>query len=303
MAIEGKQLYLGGEPITLIQNNKFVDVDPTFVSEGPTYQIRSDAYSNFVYLAIPGTDFGAGAVGFTQSDGAYSDISGDINTGVSSKTITPQISGSSFPGKVYESGSTNFSSDGYSTSLVSEDDAAIGRVANSDLPFGTNNFVIEAWVMPDEQLLGIVGTSPFHKPMLRSLDSSGTLYCDFTSDSTGGGTNNQSRSRMYLSGNNITSNGAVTYTLGNWFHYAFVRSGNVFRLFQNGTEIISNNFPATKAYTVPTSSPYDIWGFTFYDNNNENARWAMQDLRITIGSDRGYPGGFTPPSSIIEKVT
>ena len=262
---------------------------------GPAYEIRSDAYASYVYLAIPGTDFGAEAVGFTQSDGAWSDISGDINGGVSTKTITPYTNGY---GNYYVSSSTYFPSEGYDESLVTYDGAAV-NIAGSDLPFGSSNFVVEAWCLPAE----VFNRPPYHKPLLRTKDGTGQLYLDNTANTTVSATTH--RKRICVTGTfGDSANGAATYAVGTWKHVAYVRSGNTFYAYDNGVL----KYSITKSATIPTpASGFDIMGFTFYTNptqsNNENANWAMQDYRISIGTDRGYVGGFTPPASIIEKVS
>lgn len=258
------------------------------------YQIRSDAYASYVYLAIPGTEF-SGSTNFTQNDGAWSDISGDINGGVSSKTISPYTN---TYGGYYISGSTNFSSEDYTNSVVTFDGAAAANLSAAQLPFSSDDFVIEAWCQPAEAF----NRPPFHKPLLRSFDGTGHLYLDNTANTTVSTTTH--RKRMALTGTfNTSGNGVASYSVGTWKHVAFVRSGTTFYAYDDGVL----KYSASKSATFGSGTGYEIMGFTYYTNasqsNNENGNWAMQDFRISIGTDRGYVGGFTPPASIIEKVT
>ena len=86
MATEGKKLYLGNEPITLIQNNGFVAVDPTFVSTGPSpvtnglvvYLDASDATS------YPGT----GTTWYDLSGNGYNGtLSGNVSYSAAKKAM------------------------------------------------------------------------------------------------------------------------------------------------------------------------------------------------------------------------
>lgn len=270
----------------------FEQVDLAPPGPTPTHQIRTDAYASYVYLAIPGTYFTASS-DFTQTD-AWSDISGDINGSVSSKGSTNFTSGSSAPGITYVSSSTNFASEGYTTSLVTEDTAGAAKISPSDLPFGSSNFVVEAWVMPDQTFT----RPPFHKPILRTEQLGAyNLEADFFTNTSVSAT--ASRFRGHANGTQyISSNSAAAYAANTWQHFAFVRNGSNFYFFQNGVQ----KYTFSNANSIPSTADYIIFGALDFDNQNENARWAMQDYRISIGTDRGYPGGFTPPASIIEPI-
>lgn len=272
----------------------FEQVVAEVVPPSQAYYPRYDAYSGSVYLAIPGTDFGAGAT-FTQADGAWSDISGDINSSVSSKTGGPVVNDY---GSYYVSSSTYFTNDAYSSSLVTVDGAAVALINSSDLPFGSSNFVVEAWMMPDEAF----NRPPFHKPLLRSNEGSVDLYLDNTANTSVSTTAH--RKRIGVAGSLTTSaNSVASYAVGTWKHVAFVRNGSNLYAYDDGVL----KFTKTSVGTVPSvPEGYAIAGFTFFNNatqaNNENARWAVQDIRVSIGTDRGYVGGFTPPLSLVTNV-
>lgn len=256
-----------------------------------THRIRTDTYASFVYYAMPGTYFTNGE-DFTMTD-AWSDISGDINNGVSSKGSTNFTGGSTAPGSTYVSSSTNFSSEGYTESLVTQDVAGAAKVSPSDLPFGSDNFVVECWVMPDETF----GRPPFHKPIIRSSTAPYEIEGDYFTNTTLSTTAH--RFRGYVNDTSYTSaNSAGSYAANTWQHFAFVRSGSTFRFFEDGVQ----KYSFTDASSINSTDDIILFGDESFDNQNENARWAMQDLRISIGTDRGYSGGFTPPSSIIEKI-
>lgn len=289
MGTVGIQMFLGDELITPFMGSNPSSMNP--YSE-EVWQIRADTYADNVYLAIPGGFFGGEQSDFTQQN-AFGDISGDINSSpsITNKTIIPTSLGTGANvGKVYLTGS--YWSD-YGQSIVTEDASEVALISGSDLPFGTDNFVIEAWVQPDE----VFNRPPFHKPMLRSYEATGLLYLDNTANSSVSSTNHKYRFGVNTTFTNAGDN-ICTYTVGTWKHIAFVRSGNTLYYFENGTQ------KATTASitTFPAPTNYSIFGYSLADNQNENARWAMQDYRISIGTDRGYIGGFTPPSSIVEKL-
>jgi len=260
---------------------------------GLDYQIRTDAYADYVYMAIPGTLF-SGTTDFTQTN-AYDDISGDINSGVSSKTITPTTGGAT--GQYWVSSSYSyFTAEDYTTSLVASGSAAWDITAASDLPFGSNDWVVEAWVSPTKQFTG----PPFQQPFVRSNEGNADFYCDLTRNSTGGV--DSSRARILENGvQHIAGNGVLTFSIDTWMHIAFVRSGNTWFIAKNGTTFYQ--FTDTSSVPAPPEG-FALMGYTATNTNNETNGWAFSDYRITIGSNRGYStGGFTAPQSIIEKVS
>ena len=292
MPIEGKKLYLGGEPIQLIQNNGFVHVDPLATPE-PEYQyIRTDFYSGSVVIAMPGTYFSNG-FDFTMSD-AWSDISGDINPSTTSKTITPTTGGDT--GNYYISESLSyFTDEGYTTSMITTGSAAAAVLDASDLPFGSNDLVVEAWICPVTQQLT---RPPFHSPVLRSNEPTGDFYLDISANNTY--TANASRVRILENSSFYFSDAsALSFSLGTWMHMAYVRNGSNWYVYKNGSQI----FTFSDASSIPSPAEgFALMGYTVTNTNNENAGWAYSDYRVTIGSDRGYVGGFTPPPSILTTV-
>jgi hypothetical protein len=282
------KMFLGNEEITPFMGSNPVGINPNQVE---AWELRADAYSDYVYLAIPGGFFAGQQTDFNQTN-AFGDISGDINSSVSNKTIVPTSLGTGANvGKVFLTGS--YWSD-YGQAIASADAGEVALISGSLLPFSTSNFVVEAYVQPGE----VFNRPPFHKPMLRSYEATGNLYLDNSANNPVSSTNHTYRFAYNGSFTNAP-NSSCSYTVGTWKHVAFVRSGNTLYYFENGTQKAT-----TKSISGSPTSPtnFSIFGFSFYDNQNENAMWAMQDYRISIGTDRGYVGGFTPPQSIVKKL-
>ena len=159
MAEVGIQMFLGNEEITPFMGSNPAAINP--YSE-ESWKIRTDTYADYVYLAIPGGYFAGTQSDFNQSN-AFGDISGDINSSpsVTNKTIIPTSLGTGANvGKVYLTGS--YWSD-YGQSIASADAGEVALISGSYLPFGTSDFVVEAYVQPAE----VFNRPPFHKPMLR----------------------------------------------------------------------------------------------------------------------------------------
>lgn len=245
------------------------------------YSIRTDPYSGSVRLAVPGMYFGDT---FGQT-AYYSDISAEIRgTG---NNINLVATGSLFAtGSVVTSGSYNFNtSGGYTSSIYAEDNQSIGVASTTELPFSNNSYVVEAWVLLDERLYS--PGAPFHKSIARGIPQTWGADISFLS------LNSPNYRMRTILGDVQYFTGTVIAALGGWYHYAWVRSGNNLYFYQNGVRIHTASSSATQ-----TAIPIRILGGIL--DNNDGAKGSVQDIRITIGSDRGYnTATITPPDSIV----
>lgn len=301
-----QKIYLGTHPV----EKRYLGADPIIINFGNLYEIRPDAFAQYVKLAIPGSVFGS------INTNPYDDIHHLINTASSALSLQPTgstavVSDSYYypSGSVVNSGSYNFSTDGYNTSIVTDGTYAIGVASGSHFNFGGNDFVIEVWYMCDEEL----DRPPFHKPFIQtttfnpSLEPDG-IYTSIFSNTTLSNTNNRFRFQ-YNQGaaaeSLITPNSSGNYGLGEWHHYAIVGNWDAGSSETRVSFYEDGEFRAgvTGSGAIDQTDAYSFLGNIVIQNNNENARWAAQDLRISVGTNRDYTGSFfEPPQSIIQKT-
>lgn len=252
------------------------------------YIIRSDAYNTFVKLAVPGTNFGST---FAQSN-YYSDISSYVRG--SGNNVSMVATGSLLyaSSSIVNSGSYNFATDGYTTSIFTEDATTIGVASNAEFGFSNNSWVVEAWISLNERMYS--PGAPFHKSIMRDVGGGNNFSCDISFLAQN---NANYRMRTILSGTQHFS-GTIVAALSTYYHYAWVRSGNNMYMYQNGTRFTPS--PATSTATQASIQTRILGGDM---NVNDGAKGVSQDIRVTIGSDRGYnTATITPPNSIVQKT-
>jgi hypothetical protein len=284
MAEVGQGLFLGSDSIQFIQNNNFVFANPFFEAPpAPTWVVRTDAYSGSVVLAMPGTlATDLGMVNY------YDDISSVIKGTGSNKSIIPSGSGAEarlYPSaSVVSSGSYDFAADGYETSPFSSGSQNVGFLPSGELNFSTSDFVIEYWIN-----YGPTGfTMP---PFNKGISSPGNTpnYFDFAGFFP--------RYRLGFNDNFTFFN--QSQTAGVWYHVAFVRTSTTVNMYINGVKHVTTATIGSGAFTT---SAYHIMGLNS-GNTNDGAPSRFNDLRITIGTNRGYTGAtITVPQSIIYKT-
>jgi hypothetical protein len=235
--------------------------------------VRPDTYASSVTIAIPGTLFGTT---FGQTD-YKSDISGYINGGSSLNPASPAVSGSG----QFGSGSVNFASDGYTTSMsraLGNNGAIPGT--STQVAFGSSAWTIEFFWRPSSTSGESAGLFAYSGQVGFMQMSYAAGYYRWVGSSSGG-------------------EFAADYTntpAANTFHHVFFsRSGNTWCGGINGT-IRTNN---TLTGNVGTSSPFGMMGW----NGNAGQQLAtFQDFRVTKGIAR-YTGAvsstYTVPSSIV----
>jgi hypothetical protein len=244
---------------------------------GVSYQFRSDPYAASLVIAQPMSQFSTlGMTSYNQ------DVSNLIKGSGSEFKLVPT-------GSVYASGSTtsyggnSWSNEGYTNSGAHVAGAMFGAPTTTALNFASQNFVIEAYILlPD--------TSALYNSTILGQNSGDYLLADISTYSNS--------IRFYIAGSGgVVATGA--WTGNQWYHVAYVRSGNNFYSYLNGTR--RNNF--SRAGAVP-NSPDGFWRLLGYaGNSNESVPKTTQDFKVYLGTDKGYTGAtITPPLSIVQKV-
>lgn len=286
MAEVSQQMYVGSEQVFAFIDDKWAGINSYEKVVLPPYQIRTDTYSGSVQLAVPGTLFSASPISMTNY---YDDISSKVRGVGSNLTVTPSGSASEFT----SSATTNFSAEGYTTSILSKDAGALLGISPTALAIAAQQFVfegyfyfVESWLQP-----------PFWHAMARQNDGvTDDFYADIGTGGIASGTT--VRQRIIINGNQYFTT-SFTATLNTWVHVAWVRStSGALYSYYNGTRR-SNG---TSTASVNTNGTMRILGGASSANDGEEA--LHQDLRITIGTDRGYnTTTITPPSSIVEPTS
>jgi hypothetical protein len=163
--------------------------------------------------------------------------------------------------------------------------------SSENLEFGSGNYTVEMWVNPtriangaQKYLFGKRQSSSIYGGVLGFLAFNSSL--------------NAYRAYYYATVNGITwAVGAATgYIIpaNTWTHLAFVRNGNTFTVFVNGTSAASG----TASGTIPSNSEPFVIGSTSAANPGTFAYAGyIDDFRITKGVAR-YTENFTPPDSL-----
>lgn len=286
MAEVSQQMFVGSQEVFGFMDGKWAGINSyeEVAPSGPQYTVRTDQYSGSVQLAMPCTAFTSSPISMTYY---YDDISAVIRGTGTNLLATPTGSASEFTSDA----TTNFSSDGYTTSLLTKDAGSWSRITPSTWAIGTQQFVAEGWFYFKESWV----QPPFWHSFLRQNEGiTDVLYCDIGTGGISGGTS--VRMRMIMNGSQFTS-AQFTVTLNTWVHVAWVRStsGALYGYF-NGTRYSIG----TSTANLATSGTIRVIGGNSAANDGEEA--LHQDLRVSIGTDRGYnTATITPPSSIIQK--
>lgn len=153
---------------------------------------------------------------------------------------------------------------------------------HADFTLGSSNFVIDFWIRRSgtgtrQLLTGQIGSS--------GAISSASIYAEFQADNTFQITISDGTS-------NYLSTTTATFTTSTLTHFAGVRTGNTLRTFVDGVQ--DGSVDLTGVTVNDSSSLYAIgrageFVASTYDGN-------VDELRLSVGTDRGWSGGFTPPT-------
>jgi len=246
---------------------------PAAAAAGAT--IRADAYSSFIAYAQPFNYF-SGSFGMTNFD---SDIHASIKGSGTNYKFPASGSGT------YQAtaGKVKFASDGYSNSLKIAGNQNAGgfggTVTPADLKMSNSSFVWEVWVNTDITIAGN-GLS-----MLMAYGNTG----NFTFNQT------PAYIRFLVGPGDVYADsvGTLAKTANVWRHWAFVRSGNNFYCYWDGSRVIS----FTNSLTLGNNDPNRLLGSA---QGDVLITAQYQDFRIYKGTDKGYTGAtITPPLSMV----
>ena len=156
-------------------------------------------------------------------------------------------------------------------------------VANSsDFSFGSGDFTIEGWFKIDQQssqngIINVWGYSANRRSWNIQTDNSsnGPLEFYVSNDGNGGGS--------------LTSCNGGNVAVGQWYHFAAVRTGNTLKLFLNGKEVATSSFSGS-IYNNTTDDLYigSVFGQTDFTNGQ------ISNIRITKGQ-AVYKTNFNVP--------
>jgi hypothetical protein len=266
--------------MSLFSSTAFYNIQPAVAAAGPAYQFRADPYASSLVLAMPMSSFPTlGMTDYKQ------DVSALIKAAGSNVSLV--VTGSN----VYASGSTctfstaSWSAEGYVNSGYGGTTTMYGAPTTTTVNFSTSNFVIEAYINFPAVLIN------YHTTIFGQ--NSGDYLLADCSEYSGG-----QYIRFYIGGSGSPVS-APTWVANTWYHVAYVRSGDNFYSYVNGTRY--GNF--SRAGAVP-ASPDGFWRLLGYASDaNSSVPKITQDFRLYIGTDKGYTGAtITPPLSIVQKV-
>lgn len=161
----------------------------------------------------------------------------------------------------------------------------------SDLDLGSQDFVIEFWMYASAQKFC---------PIVQHVNNTaGAGWVIWNYDTTDINTVTRKIGINIAGKVSIFSSGDA-YSDNTWTHIAAVRSGSTLSLYSNGSRVATNSI--TGSITRPTSNTPKIGWLSASDwSSGIDAYYYnghIDDLRITVGSDRGYQGAsFTPPAA------
>lgn len=269
--------------MSIFASTAFYNIQPITVA-GATFAIRTDAYSGSVQLAVPCNLFSAAPISMAQY---YSDISAGVRGNGTNLVAAPTGSATEFKSDT----PTNFSADEYTNSLFTQDAGCWGQVSATRFAVAAQQFVVEGYFYFTEGF----NKPPFWHSVVRQREGvNDDWYCDI-----GNGNNaTDVRMRMIMNGSQFFSPN-FTITLNSWVHVAWVRAASgVLYGYHNGTR----RSIGTSTANITSTGLVRIIGGNSAANDGEAA--THQDLRITIGTDRGYnTATITPPPSIVQKTS
>ena len=242
---------------------------------GPSYSWRADAYSAYLFLAIPGSEFtDLGMTSPTQ------DVSALIKESGTNVSLISTGSGDLYASSsVLNYSGSNWADNGYTTALYVGGQKNLGALPWNQVNMGNTDFVVEGFIAPVAPLWA---NPPYQLHMWG--DTSGDSLLIQWSLGT--------QLRYYMNASSTAFN--LTDTPGTYYHFAFVRSGTNKYIYVNGTRVATGTFSGD----FGTEGYISILGF---NGVNDAVGKLVQDFRVYIGTDKGYTGStITVPSSIVE---
>ena len=222
------------------------------------------------------TDFTPPTEPTSSSGAAFHLVGTDANIYDSSQTVKPVILVGS--GTTASTNQTKY----LSSSMYfdgSGDYLSVG--SGSQFDFGTEDFTWEAWAYPNasnrsQQIFSVGDTNSTVVGFYYRSTNKFAFYANST---------------LYLES-------ASTYSTGQWYHVAVVRSGNDFTLYVNGTSVSTS----TQTASIGSSSEGAYVGTNYGLTPNQDWNGYIEDVRITKGLAR-YTEDFTVPTESLLTYT
>lgn len=159
---------------------------------------------------------------------------------------------------------------------------------HADFTLGSGNWVFDCWF----NRAGGDGTRRF---LFGQLDSAGaivsaSIYCELNAS-------NQLVARADAGEISTGLTSAGTYTATGWRHLAFLRSGGNLYLFVDGAQVATAAFSntinnSTNAFSIGRGGEITTLAWN----------GSIDEARLSVGTDRGWSGGFTPPTVAYDAV-
>ncbi len=277
--------------MSLFTATSFWNIQPVVIGPppGPSYAVRTDAYSASLKLAIPYSIYSElGMTAYTSSiDGLVRN--NNINNSYMIRLTSSAASYSFASASVVSSGSGayDWAAEGYTSSLSLYNNAVAGVISTSSAWLGNQNFVVECWYRKTENFTN----PPFHRQFFGNNSGDFVLQSYTTGNVF----------RYFINGNNTwTTTPNATLVNNTWYHVAFVKSGTSVYVYLNGNRI----GVGTRAATVNNVAGPQFWNVIGQSGgNNDNLGGNFQDFRFYLGTDKGYTGAtITVPLSIVDKT-
>ena len=168
----------------------------------------------------------------------------------------------------------------------------------NSINLANNDFTIEAWIYPTQNLSGQVATIIGDLNGIQNSSNGSGAGWAFWMDKTSGGFGLTQNSGGILSTSNFGIISSVLPDVGTWSHVAVTRSGNQFYLFLNGTllatetnSISFGNSSGDLFVGMPSSSSPTSW------------TWDGYIAEVHISSNAKYTTSFTVASYIVNNQT
>lgn len=172
------------------------------------------------------------------------------------------------------------------------------RINKNNMATGSADLTVEWWEKPTEATnangSGCVINFAYGNSLTGGLIGHNFLYREYTWWSSNGSSWNIMNN--YYNGTNL---GARARVVGEWQHYAFIKQGQIFRFFFNGTVAWSLTVANTTATNIPDpGGPMFIGAYFSSGTPNTTSRaFYIQDLRVSRVAR--YTSAFTPPERFI----
>lgn len=153
--------------------------------------------------------------------------------------------------------------------------------------FGTGEFVLDTWVRSTDT----INNQVMHGQFTGLANTMGVTFGI-----------QANRLHMFIGGGASSFN--IDYAAptgdvcdGNWNHVALIRSGNNFMLFLNGVQVGVSQVYAGSTDAIDDSTNKTTIGVLRHVSPSRFFNGSISEFRTSKGTDRGWSGGFTPPTA------